>query len=384
MRRAAAFVLMVLLFMCGLFTGCSRGSEDTGEAEGPAWDTLTEESVLPLSYAKEFSVTVYSGGYQLIEIASSGRFLTVPEGKAAPSGLPEDLVPLYLPLDRMYLAATSAMDFFRTLECIGSIRLSGTNTEGWAIPEAREAMKAGNMLFAGKYSAPDYELIFAEKCDLAIESTMIYHTPEIKEQLEKLGVPVLVERSSYEEHPLGRMEWIKLYGALLGKETEAERLFKEETERVEALDGLSGTGKTAAFFYINAAGTVNVRKSTDYVPEMIRLAGGSYVFSDLDSGSALSTVNLTMEAFYDSAKDADVLIYNSTIDGEIRTIDELLKKSPLLSDFKAVGSGDVWCTEKNLFQEPMGLGRLIEDFHRVFSGDIPEDGQLMYLHRLTE
>ena len=39
---------------------------------------------------------------------------------------------------------------------------------------------------------------------------MIYHTPEVKEQLEDFGVPVLVERSSYENHPLGRMEWIKL------------------------------------------------------------------------------------------------------------------------------------------------------------------------------
>ena len=46
---------------------------------------------------------------------------------------------------------------------------------------------------------------------------MIYHSPEVKEQLEKLGVPVLVERSSYEQDPLGRMEWVKVYGALVGK-----------------------------------------------------------------------------------------------------------------------------------------------------------------------
>lgn len=54
---------------------------------------------------------------------------------------------------------------------------------------------------------PDYELILENDCDLAIESTMIYHSPEVKEQLESFEIPVLVERSSYEEHPLGRLEW---------------------------------------------------------------------------------------------------------------------------------------------------------------------------------
>ena len=239
------------------------------------------------------------------------------------------------------------------------------------------------MLFAGKYNAPDFELIFSEHCDLAVESTMIYHSPEIKEQLEKLGVPVLVERSSYEEHPLGRMEWIKLYGVLLGKEKEAETFFDAEAAEVEALAGQPETGKTVAFFYINTAGTVNVRKSDDYVPKMIDMAGGEYIFSDLESGSALSTVNMTMEAFYDGAKNADILIYNSTIDGELQTMDELLAKSPLLADFRAVQSGDVWCTGKNLFQEPTGLGRLICDIHDILTGNVPADGVLTYMHKLS-
>ena len=357
-------------------------SSSIKEEEAPEWSSLSPEKELELRYATQFRVTEYTGGYQLAEIDTAGRFLIIPEGEALPAGLPEDIVPMYQPLQRMYLAATSAMDFFRALQSIDSIRLSGTDTDGWYIQEAKDALNDGSMLFAGKYNAPDFELIFSEQCDLAIESTMIYHSPEIKEQLEKLGVPVLVERSSYEEHPLGRMEWIKFYGTLLGKEKEAVTIFDAEAAAVEALEGQSKTGKTAAFFYINAAGTVNVRKSDDYVPRMIDMAGGEYVFSDLESGSALSTVNMTMEAFYDGAKNADVLIYNSTIDGELQTMDELLAKSPLLSNFKAVKSGDVWCTGKNLFQEPMGLGRLILDMHQILTGEVPEDGELTYMHKL--
>ena len=106
------------------------------------------------------------------------------------------------------------------------------------------------MEYAGKYSAPDYERIVDKSCSLAIESTMIYHCPQVKEQLEKLGVPVLVERSSYEADPLGRMEWVKLYGVLTGKEGLAEKLFETEMKNLEGISDQKDTGKTVAFFYI--------------------------------------------------------------------------------------------------------------------------------------
>ena len=384
MRTKITTCLALLLLVAstvGLALGCSP-EKRAETAAGPAWSTLNVHRQVPLTHAAQFSLTEYDQDYTLLTIPASGRFLIVPQGAGVPRELDEDVVPLYAPLDRIYMAATSAMDYFRALDSIDRVRLSCLDVNGWYIEEAKAALQSGSMLFAGKYSAPDYELIFAEKCDLAIESTMIYHSPEVKEQLEKLGVPVLVERSSYEEDPLGRMEWIKVYGALLGKLDEAEKLFDGEVKAVEPLLDQPQTGKTVAFFYITATGTVNVRKSDDYVPQMISLAGGDYVFPDLSSGSALSTVNMTMESFYDGAKDADLLIYNSTIDGELFTLEELLQKSAFLKDFKAVRTGNVWCTGKNLFQEPMGLGKLILDMHRVLT-DENAPGELTYLHKLT-
>ena len=362
----------------------SPGAAQAAPADGHAQDmkALGEGHEIPLAYAQQFTLTEYEGGFVLLDIETSGRFLMIPEGASAPDGIPEDIVLLPQPVNGIYLAATSAMDFFRTLDGIGNIRLSGTDRDGWTIPEAREAMESGSILFAGKYSAPDYERIHAEGCGLAIESTMIYHKPEVKEQLERLGVPVLVERSSYEEDPLGRMEWIKVYGALLGKTAEAEEIFRAETEEAENIRTEEPCGNTVAFFYITSSGTVNVRRSDDYVPKMIAMAGGSYIFPDLTGSGSASTVNMTMESFYSGAKDADILIYNSSIDGELWTMAELLAKEPLLAGFKAVKAGDVYCTGKNLFQEPMGLGKLILDMHRVLTGDVPSSGKLTYLHRL--
>lgn len=374
-RRGALALCLVLLFC--LLAGC------TGHSGEKNWSELTPQSTTELKYAKQFTIEDYGNGLQLITIAQDRQYLLVPEGAQAPAGVPEAVTVLQQPIQNIYLTATAAMDLFRALDGLDAIRLSGTKESGWYLPEARQAMETGDILYAGKYSAPDYELILAQQCGLAVESTMIYHNPEVKEQLEGLGIPVLVDYSSYESDPLGRMEWIKLYGALLGKEEEAARIFDEEVAAVQPVLNQTNTGKTVAFFYITNTGTVNVRKSGDYIAQLIRMAGGVYVPDNQngDEENALSTMNIDMESFYAAAHDADVLIYNSTIDGELASLDELLKKSELLADFKAVQNGEVWCTGKNMFQSSMSLGRMILEINAVLTQQAP-DG-LTYLYRLS-
>ena len=204
---------------------------------------------------------------------------------------------------------------------------------------------------------------------------------EVKEQLERFGIPVLVERSSYESHPLGRTEWMKLYAVLLGKEDLAEKVFKEQTDKLDKVLTADKTDKTVAFFYINSVGAVNVRKSGDYVSEMISLAGGNYVPEDTgENDNALSTMNMQMEEFYAQAKDADYLVYNSTIDGNLASIDDLLAKNSLFADFKAVQNGNVWCIGKNLYQDTMDTGSIIHDFHEMLNSE--DTDELTYMYKL--
>jgi iron complex transport system substrate-binding protein len=287
------------------------------------------------------------------------------------------------PVERVYLAASSAMDDFRQLDALDTIALTSTKAADWSLPVVQQALEEGTIRYAGKYSAPDYELILSEGCDLAIESTMIYHSPETQERLEALGIPVLVERSSYETHPLGRLEWIKLYGLLTGHLQQAEDYFAQQVAKLEAVETQQPTGKTVAFFYISTSGYAVVRKSGDYVAKMIELAGGTYLFSDLTGEeNALSTQNMQLEQVYAYAQDADYLIYNSAIDGELQTVDQLLEKCPLLADCRAVQEGNVWCTGKNMFQETTGIGDMIADLHAIVSDEAEEQEQLTYLHRL--
>ncbi|SCH57825.1 Periplasmic binding protein [uncultured Clostridium sp.] len=373
--------LLLCLAMCLGLTACGAGGSGTAENSTDISDELTYTDSTKLEYAQKFTIDNYEGGYSLITITDGGRFLVVPEDKEAPEDLAKDITVLQQPIQNIYLVASAVMDMFVSLDALDSIRFSGTKADGWYIDAAKAAMENGDILYAGKYSAPDYEQILAENCGLAIENTMISHTPEVQEQLDKFGIPVLIDHSSYEPNPLGRTEWVKLYGLLTGHEEEAEAAFAREADAFKAISGEEATGKTVAFFYITSNGEANVRKTADYLPKMIELAGGTYIFQDLgDAEDATSTLSMTMEEFYAGAKDADYIIYNSTIEGQLSSVDELLAKSPLLGKFRAVQEGHVYCTMKNLYQSTMELGTITLDIHRMLVGD---DGDLTYLYKLN-
>ena len=379
MRDRRLFVwLLTLALILSCFTGCAARQE--GGSLGNGWQP---ERSMALQFATQFQVDYYPGGYKLITLGDGSRFLTVPEGSSLPDGIAPDIAPLYQPLSNIYLAATSAMCLFDALDRLDAISLSGSREDSWYIENARQAMADGRIVYAGKYSEPDYEMLLEHRCPLAVESLMIGHASDVKQKLEELGIAVLTDQSSMETHPLGRTEWMKLYAALLNEEDKAQALFDEQVNYLNDARKAETSGKTVAFFHISSSGYAVVRKSGDYVTKMLELAGGTYVFDGLgDPETRTSTINLEMEQFFAAAKDADYIIYNSTIGGEIHTLAELLEKSPLLAQFKAVQNGNVWCTGKNMYQETTQLGQRIQSFQKIFSGEADNLTELPFLYRL--
>ena len=337
-------------------------------------------------YAEKFMVEYCDDGCSLIDIDGE-KFLLVPENADIPS-YAENVEIIRQPVKNIYLAATSAMDLFDALGALDEVTMTSTDIDGWSLPNVQKAIQAGNLNYVGKYSTPDYEALTELDCGIAIESTMINHSPDTKEQLKLLGIPVLTEQSSYESHPMARLEWIKLYGLLIGKSEEAEKYFNEKKQEFEALtvnDISESEKKTAAFFYLSSNGYVNIRKPGDYISKMIELAGGKYIFTadglNVDD-NALSTMNIQLEEFYETAKDADIIIYNSTIEGELDDLDQFLNLSPVFADLRAVKEGNVWCTEKNMFQQTTGVSDMIADLELIFTGKADDKDDLTFLHRL--
>lgn len=373
------YYLIFLVLLLLLIPGCSRTSEN-------GISQLTRTGSMPLAYATQFTVEYLEQDCALVSIADGHQYLVIPQNAEPPESVGEGITVIEQNPENAYVSASSAMDFFQELDVLDRVKMTSTKAADWCIPEIRELVDTEEIAFVGKYSSPDYEYLVSEDCDFVVESTMIYHSPEVKEKLEALGIPVLIERSSYESHPLGRMEWIKLYGLLFDAEEEAEQFFQEKCEKVEKIREQlpDGTKQTAAFFSISSNGYAVVRKPNDYISEMLRIGGGESVFTADDlktDASALSSMNLQMESFYEKAKDADILIYNGAIDGGIGSIAQLLEKAPVLSDCKAVKNGNVWCTEKTLFQKTTAVAEMIADINQVMQGT--EKEKLDYLYKVN-
>ena len=414
-------------------------SDESAPSQAESWTSMNPSGRMPLDYATEFAVDYYDS-FALITIGGTDRYLLIPENVKAPADLDTDIIPIRKP-DAIYLAASAGMDYFRVLKALDNVSMTSTQAVNWSLPEVVQALDSEKMLYAGKYSAPDYELLLREGIDLAIESTMIYHTPETKEKIEKLGIPVLVDKSSYEPHPLGRMEWIKLYGLLLGKTDEADAFYNEQLASLTAVpelskmlsstvpaaredstsdsarnpdDSTSGTVQntvdstfdtprnpetstsgsaqkpgasqdtpTVVYFYITSSGYANVRNPGDYISQMIEMAGGSYAFADtaVPEDSARATMNMQMEAFLDRALVSDILIYSTSIDGEMHSAEELYKKAPMLKQSRAASAGNIWITGKNMYQQSTAVAEMMLELHAVITGHADED-ELIFLHKL--
>lgn len=360
---------------------------DAAAARAPRIEGLEFDHALSLEYATGFDVFYYrdaqapasadmpdaSGMYKLVDIKGGDCILAVPPDGSAPEALPDGVQVVKRPLASVYLCASAAASLIDVIGGLGAVTMSGTDEDGWQIEGPRRAMEDGSLAFAGRYNAPDYEMLVDRKCDLALESTMILRAPEVVELLAGLGIPVLTERSSYEEAPLGRTEWVKLYGALLDREEEAESFFAAEAAAFEAVAELPGTDKTIALFYINPKGAVVVRQPGDYLARCIELGGGKYAFADMDAPGNSPTVSLTMEEFYQGAVHADYLVYNGTIYDSIASVDDLIAENEAFADFDAVRSGSVWVVGKDMFQSTDKIAALVADFRSLVDGGVASD-----------
>ena len=380
--------------------GAGTGVDEAGEAEkasqtlsgekAPDIDGLTFLSKDENVYAECFAIYRYEGGYAVLSVDDGRRYLIVPEGGAIPEGTDgqgggavlkdedgQELIVLQQPLDRIYLAASAAMCQFDEIGAVRNVILSGLERDDWYIESAREAMDQGTLSYGGKYSEPDYEKIIEAGVNLAVESTMILHTPKVQEKLELLGIPVLIDRSSYEHEPLGRAEWVRVYGLLTGCEEEAAKAFDEQKGYAEALAPIpEGDTRSLAVFSINAARQVVTRSREGYLGKMVEIAGGTLCTPVLDSSLATETVS--MESFYAAAEDADILIYNASIEDAPEDLAELCAKDSILTQFRAVSEGNVWCMRSSLYQNANRTGAILRDLHAIVTGEAGDETEFFY------
>lgn len=351
--------------------------EPAGEPSQEDYDgKLVSEGMMPLDYAKNFQIELFQGGYRMITAGTLTdlQYLVVPEGMSVPEDLAENVVVLQQPLTNVYMASTGMVSLTDAIGALDHVKLVATDVDGWYIDNVVAEMNAGNIAFSGHYKEPDYELMAANDIQFHLDTTMIEGCPEVLEKFTELGIPNMVENSSKENHPLARVEWVKLLGVLFNKEAEAQTYFDEQKALLESASGAESTGKTVAMGYITSTGKCYARNGGDYMAQMIDMAGGQYILADMEPEKSGNS-NMTFEEWYAGFKDADCLFYINFAYG-FNSIQEMIDYNPLFADFKSVQNGNVWVTSADFTQSTAAIASIVADMNTILAaadGDVTTD-----------
>jgi len=369
MRRIVSFIMAVLLAFAAIGV-CEEAVSYDGQ--------LVFDYSMELDYAKCFSVDYYNGGYKVATICDGTVILVVPEGMSVPEDAPEGAIVMQQPISNLLVSSTPVTSLINAAGALDAISLTTYDVSSWYIQDVVDAMNAGKITYIGSYKEPDFEQITAAGIENAFFSTML--TEDVAEKLAQLGVSVVLDQSANEDHPLARVEWIKLYGALFNCEEQANAVFNTQKAYVDELNAMEKTGKSVAVFYITSKGVLYARKSADYMVKMVQIAGGEYALDGIGEGET-GTHKMELEAFYDAARDADYIIYIWSMGGKPANMEEFIARAAILGDIKAVQEGNVWCTTADFFQIQNTIGSMINDIRLMLEADEATD-TLTYLFRL--
>lgn len=386
-------LMLVFTLLAATFTmgGCGTGNTTSQTNSESSYDgQLVFDHAMELQYAKLFSVEYYKGGYKLLTItnrdedtaivAKQSKILLVPEGMSTPSGLDADTLVLKTPVTNLLVSSTPVTSLMNASNCLSNISQVTYDKDSWYIDGVKKAFDDGKLTYVGDYKAPDYETIIAGAPTLAIYSTMLTSKPDVAEKFKELGINYILDQSTYEENPLGRVEWAKFYAALCNEEDAATIMYNAQAAYVDTLSKAEKTGKSVAVFYITSKGKLYVRNAGDYLTQMVNMAGGEYIFSDLNTDKT-GTQEMNIESFYEKAKDADYVIYIWSLGGKPSTLSDFTGYNSVLSDMKAVKDGNVWCTTPDFFQIADTIGSMINDINLMLNADA-NTTELTYLKKL--
>lgn len=293
---------------------------------------------------------IYAAGFTFWQ----GEDYVVLEVKKAYSGQPEPLkyairkestgaaeVDLYdaivdLPVSRVvltattqvphldYLGMTEAMVGFPSLDLISSSAM-------------RSRIASGVVEDLGNGPQTNIERMIDLNPDWVQISTMGNDLSNL-ELLKKAGIPAILNGDYLEQHPLGRAEWIKVTGALLGREAEADSVFSViEQEYLSAIElvqhnDLERPSVLAGIMYQDIW---YLPGGDSWAAKLLESAGGRYIFADIEgTGSA----QLSYEYVLDKAMDAAIWIGVA----DFPNLEQMGKSDKRYRDFKAFQSGEVY------------------------------------------
>lgn len=219
----------------------------------------------------------------------------------------------------------------------------------------------------GYDAALDYEAILRARPDLFLTYSVSGVEPLYLGKLRELGIRCVILSEHLESHPLARAEYIRLFGALTGRQHAADSVFRE----VEAnyLARVQPSARWKVLINIPYADQWFIPGGENYMTRLVRDAGGE-ILGAVPGAQESSVIDL--ESAYRYAREADIWLHPGwcTTREQLRGVHPLFDSFPVLE--KAVWNNTLQTTPGggNRFWEtgPVHPDWVLDDLTRIFSG----------------
>ena len=295
-----------------------------------------------------------------------------------PEGLPDGTV-VRVPIERAVVYSSVHAGVMKELGAFSAVR-GVCDAQYYTMPEVQSGLDDGSIADCGNSLSPTIERLVALKPDAIILSPFQNAGYGV---LTNLGVPI-IECADYMEHtPLGRAEWIKLFGELLCCREKADSIFQATADEYSALTALTATveHRPKVISEMITSGVWFVPGGDSYMAHLFTDAGASYPWSDDTNSGSLS---LDFSQVLARAQDADLWLIKPDRHLSYSDFEAI---NPLNVKFKAFGCRGVYqcvTSETSLFTDfPFHPQVLLRDFVKIFHPELLPDYQLRYYQPLS-
>jgi iron complex transport system substrate-binding protein len=237
------------------------------------------------------------------------------------------------------IASMSAVfsGMFELLNCENRI-VCVDDTRFMSTPGCRRRIKKGEITSVSAAGTLNKEKLLSVKPQWIVTYFIDKKEQENWQQMEKAGIPVIFCQNYLENHPLGRAEWVKVFGWLLGKPREAEAEFKmidEHYQQTANAVNAENTDKPSVFCNAPYSGIWDVPAGNSYMARLLADAGANYIWKDQPG---TGKITLDMEKVFQKAAGADFWINP----GACRSLSCLSSQDRRLGMFEAIKTSSVY------------------------------------------
>lgn len=376
------FPKFLVVFSLFLLVGCKKNeTQDLVKAD------IAKNNI---EYASGLSIVKYEG-YSVVNVINpwpnaNKNFTYILKEKEAK--IPDSLqkyTTIKVPLESVVVTSTTNIPYLEMLEVENKL-VGFPHTDYISSEKTRKLIDQGSVKNVGQNEKLDMEQLIDLAPDLIVTFGVDNNNPML-DNLKKSGLNVLIQGDWMEQSPLGKAEWIKLYGALFGKEEKAAELFNKIVESYnQAKKLVAEKPASSTVLYGSMYEDVwYVAKGKSWVAQFMKDAKANYLWADLDG---TGSEGLSFEKVLDKAKTAQVWIAS----GAVKTLNELGKSNPHYTEFDAFKNKNVYSFESKLgatggtiYYElsPSRPDLVLKDYIKIFHPDLMTSYEFTFATKLN-